>query len=165
MTEESGLVQAHALSAAVHPRLDPATVFDALVNAGVAGLYPDFQGWFYGKVLPGLRKGERCIIPWTIESRLVGVAICKRSSEEGKLCTLWVSPDVRARGVAAKLAREAFTWIGNPKPLFTVPEERSAEFAGLVQGWEFSKPMAYDGLYRTGRVEYVFNGPLRADAH
>lgn len=165
MTEEYGLVQAHALSAAAHPPLDPAAVFDTLVNAGVAGLYPDFQGWFYGKVVPGLRKGERCIIPWTIDSKLAGIAICKRSPIERKLCTLWVSPDVRARGVAAKLARDAFAWIGNPKPLFTVPEERSAEFAALVQGWEFSKPTAYDSFYRAGRVEYVFNGPLRADGH
>lgn len=165
MTEEYGLVHAHAHSAAAHPPLDPAAVFETLVNAGVAGLYPDFQGWFYGKVVPGLRNGERSIIPWTIDSKFAGIAICKRGPIERKLCTLWISPDVRARGVAAKLARDAFAWIGDSKPLFTVPEERSAEFAGLVEGWAFSKPTAYTGLYRAGRVEYVFNGPLRADAH
>lgn len=155
----------HAQSAGANPPIDPAYVFDMLVKAGVAGLYPDFQGWFYGKVVAGLRIGERCIIPWTIDGRLAGIAICKRTPMERKLCTLWVSPNVRARGVAGKLARDAFAWMGDSKPLFTVPEERSGEFSGLVEAWSFPKATAYDGLYRTGRIEYVFNGPLLANAH
>ena len=165
MTEDDGLAHTDPYSAAAHPPLDLAAVFEALVNAGVAGLYPDFREWFYGKVVPDLRKGERCIIPWRIDSKLSGIAICKRTPVERKLCTLWVSPGVRARGVAAKLARDAFAWIGYSKPLFTVPEERSDEFLGLVEAWSFPKAVPYDGLYRAGRVEYVFNGPPRTDAH
>lgn len=165
MTEEYGFVQTHAHSPAANLPIDPVAVYDTLTRAGVAGLYPDFRGWFYGKVVPGLRKRERNIIPWMIDGQLAGIAICKRTPAEQKLCTLWVAPEVRARGVAAKLANEAFTWIGTARPLFTVPEERSSEFAGLVETWSFPKAVAYDGLYRTGRVEFVFNGPLLQDAH
>lgn len=165
MMEGYGVAQTSAHFAAAHPLLEPRAVFETLLKAGLVGLYPDFREWFYGKVVPGLHTGERCILPWTIDSKLAGVAVCKRTPLERKLCTLWVSPDFRARGIAASLAREAFAWIGDPKPLFTVPEERMAEFAGLTEAWAFSAPTAYEGLYRTGRVEYVFNGPLRVAAH
>lgn len=163
MVEEHVHARIHATNTL--PPLDPNVVFATLASAGLGDLYPDFRGWFYGKVIPGVQKGERCIIPWTIDSKLAGIAICKRTSFEQKLCTIWVSPDVRARGVAATLARAAFAWIGNTKPLFTVPEERAAEFVGLVESWAFPQAVAYDGLYRTGRVEYVFNGPILTDAH
>jgi GNAT superfamily N-acetyltransferase len=163
MTGEHG--QAHTYATITLPPLDPAAVFETLASAGLGDVYPDFRGWFFGKVVPGVRKGERCIIPRTIDSKLIGIAICKRTPFEQKLCTLWVSPDVRARGVAAKLARDAFDWLGNTKPLFTVPEERAAQFAGLVKTWAFPDAVAYDGLYRGGRVEFVFNGPPPIDVH
>jgi hypothetical protein len=165
MTEKYGLVHAHTQSAGANPPIDPAKVFDTLVKAGVSSLYPDFQAWFYGKVIPGLQLGERCIIPCTIDSRLAGVAICKRTLIERKLCTLWVSQDFRTRGVAVDLARDAFAWMSDSKPLFTVPEERSSEFSGFVEAFSFSEAVPYHSLYRAGRVEYVFNGPLRTNSN
>ncbi|WP_082640630.1 GNAT family N-acetyltransferase [Aureimonas sp. N4] len=165
MTVEYGMVPKHAHSSIIYPRLEPSAIFEVMVGAGVAGIYPDFQRWFFNKVVPGLHTGERCIFPWSINGHLAGVAICKRTPVEQKLCTLWVSPNHRTRGVAAMLARDAFAWLGSTRPLFTVPEERFADFEGLVEGWKFPKPMVYDGLYRTGRIEYVFNGPLLGCAH
>lgn len=165
MTGEYGFVHAHAQFAAAKPPIDPSAVFAALEGAGVAELYPDFRGWFFGKVVLGLRSGERCIAPWTIDGTLAGVAICKRTKTERKLSTLWVCSEARDRGIAGKLARDAFMWLGTSQPLFTVPEERAAEFVGLVQAWSFQKAVAYHGLYRAGRVEYVFNGPIKGNAH
>lgn len=165
MTEEFDC--GHALSqayGALAP-VDPVAVHTALERAGVTRLYPDFEDWFFGKVVPGMRSGERCVMTSVIDSVLAGVAICKRTETERKLCTFWVSPHVRGRGVAAELAGEAFDWLGTAKPLFTVPEERYAEFGGLLRSWSFSKPVRYGELYRPNRLEYVFNGGFGGMAH
>lgn len=165
MIEEYGLVQMRARFAAAELPIDPSLIFAVLEDGGVAELYPDFRGWFFGKVVPGLRNGERWIVPCIIESNLAGIAICKRTTNERKLSTLWVRSDARDRGIARELACSAFSWLGTSQPLFTVPEERAAEFDGLVRAWSFQKAIACCGLYRSGRVEYVFNGPIDGNAH
>ncbi|MER8751223.1 GNAT family N-acetyltransferase [Mesorhizobium sp. M1050] len=139
---------------------DPCSIYDWLVRAGVHGFYPNFRPWFFGRVIPGLHSGERHIVTTYVEGALAGVAICKRSEAEHKLCTLWVEPALRERGVAKSLARYAFDWLDSDRPLFTVPEERIAEFAGLLRVWSFSAPRTYPSLYRSNRVEYVFNGSV-----
>lgn len=165
MLEEYGVVHARDQFAAAKPPIDPSAVFAALQDAGVTELYPDFRGWFFGKVVPGLRTGERCITPAIIDSNLAGVAICKRTRTERKLSTLWVRGEVRNRRIAAQLAHDAFAWLGTSQPLFTMPEERAPEFSRLMKAWSFPKAIAYRGLYRSGRVEYVFNGPIDGSAH
>ncbi|MFC5038931.1 GNAT family N-acetyltransferase [Tianweitania sediminis] len=144
---------------------DPATVQTVLERAGITQLYPNFEDWFLRKVVPGIRAGERCIMTSFIEGLLVGVAICKRTEVERKLCTLWVSPQARRRGVASELASSAFSWLGTNQPLFTVPEERLCEFDRLLQSWSFPKPVIYKDLYRSDRAEYVFNEHLDTVCH
>jgi hypothetical protein len=137
---------------------NPEAVYGTLEEAGVTRLYPGFEAWFSGKVIPGMRTGERQILTSAVGGKLAGVAICKRSDIESKLCTLWVAPEARGRGIAADLAGGAFAWLGTIKPLFTVPAERLAEFQGLLRAWSFSDHVACSGMYRPQRVEHVFNG-------
>lgn len=145
--------------------LDPWLLHNALNAAGVTELYPDFSNWFWSKVVRGLRTGERRIFTSIVDGELAGVAICKRAEIENKLCTLWVSPRARGRGVAAQLANDAFVWLGTRQPLFTVPEERLPEFGGLLRGWSFSGPVAHKELYRPKRTEYVFNSCMVKISH
>jgi GNAT superfamily N-acetyltransferase len=145
--------------------VDPLFVLVTLEAAGVTRLYPGFHDWFFGKVVPGIRTGERRMIPVTADGKLTGVAICKRTEAEKKLCTLWVAPEARRHGVAADLANDAFAWLGTSKPLFTVPEELVVNFSGLLRAWSFPQPVPYPELYRQERVEYVFNGRIDEMAH
>jgi hypothetical protein len=142
----------------ISPPCDPAVVHATLERAGVSDFYPDFQPWFFNRVVPGLHRGERSILTTELEGTLAGVAICKYSGIERKLCTLWVAPKLRGRGLADELALRAFDWLDTDRPLFTVPEEGLIEFTGLVRAWDFPSPTAYPNLYRRGRTEYVFNG-------
>ncbi len=144
---------------------DPAVVLAALEQAGVPRLYPGLRSWFLGKVVPGLAHGERRIMTAGWQGALAGVAICKRGEVERKLCTLWIQPALRERGFAYELARDAFDWLDTSRPLFTVPEERFAEFSGLVSAWRFAGPYACPGLYRAGKIEYVYNGYPDGLAH
>jgi hypothetical protein len=123
--------------------------------------YPDFRGWYFGKVIPGIIRGERCVLTSTHKGRLAGLAIAKRGDEK-KLCTLWVDSDVRRLGVASKLADRAFDWMGTDQPLFTVPEEHLQKFSSLLSRWEFTQTAKILGYYRALKVEYVFNGKLEA---
>lgn len=143
-------------------RIDnPGAIILRLEQAGVAEFYPGFRNWFFTKVVPGLRTGERCILSHEIEGRLAGIAICKRTNIERKLCTLWVDSLLRDRGIAGKLAYRAFDWLECDQPLFTVPEERMSEFAGLLKSWNFPEPIACESCYRPGRSEFIFNGSPR----
>jgi hypothetical protein len=140
------------------PSYGPVTIYAALERAGVSELYPDFQPWFFNRVVPGLYSNERRIITVELEGELAGVAICKCNGLERKLCTLWVPQMLRVRGVASELGRRAFDWLDTDRPLFTIPEERFLEFESLVRAWGFTMPTVYPNLYRRGRTEYVYNG-------
>jgi hypothetical protein len=124
-------------------------------------VYPGFDAWFHGKVVPGLRDGSRKLFVESAAGRMAGLAIAKRTSSERKLCTLWVAPETRNTGVAARLADEAFDWLGTAKPLFTVPDVRMKEFAGLLNRWEFVETQVVEDIYRQTSREFVFNGLLR----
>lgn len=126
-------------------------------------LYPGFGSWFHTKVIPGLRDGSRKIFFRTsrIDKDLLAIAIAKRTQEERKLCTLWVTPEARNLGLAAICAEEAFSWLGTKKPLFTVPDLRIEGFKTLLNHWGFEQTQAIDDVYRRNSREYVFNGALR----
>lgn len=125
-------------------------------------IYPGFRSWYYGKVVPGISSGTRREFTARAGGRLCGVAIAKRDSER-KLCTLWVADGHRSRGLAQALANRAFDWLGDNKPLFTVPEDRLADFAPLLAKWEFVEVSRLPGYYRPGKVEHAFNCGLKPD--
>lgn len=111
-------------------------------------VYPGFDAWFHGKVIPGLRDGSRKLFVESAAGRVAGVAIAKRTSSEQKLCTLWVAPETRNDGLAARLADEAFDWLETTKPLFTVPDVRIKEFARLLNCWDFVETQVVEDMYR-----------------
>jgi hypothetical protein len=121
--------------------------------------YPGFRSWYFGKVVPGIITGHRCVLTRRHAGRLVGLAIAKRG-EENKLCTLWVDPRLRGLGIANGLADEVFDWMGSHHPLFTVPEEHLCNFSGLLNRWAFVQTQIISSYYRPGKQEFVFNGTL-----
>lgn len=139
---------------------DPYVIYRLLARAELGLFYPHFEGWFFGKVVPGIRSGERQIITCEDNGAIAGVAICKKSELERKLCTLWIEPSSRTRGLASPLAQHAFDWLESDRPLFTVPEERLGEFSGLLKTWNFSPATTHPDLYRKNRNEYIFNNAL-----
>lgn len=165
VTNDCGFSGLRRCPLVANPPTNPIDVFEVLQGAGVAEFYPEFRDWFFGRVVPGLRNGERRIFSFVVDGTLAGVAICKRTEAERKLSTLWVRHVSRNRGISAELARNAFAWLESRQPLFTVPEERLDDFRGLVRAWSFPEAVAHSDLYRSGRIEHVFNGPIATDPH
>lgn len=128
------------------------------------GVYPGFGSWYWKKVVPGLHDGSRKILTSTAGGVLSGIVIAK-SQNEKKICTVWVPREFRGHSIARHLMQGAFDWLGTTKPLFTVPDERMQEFAGLVRELGFEYRSTESDYYGIGRIEHVFNGVLKAPLH
>lgn len=122
--------------------------------------YPGFRSWFWSKVAPGVGAGERRVFTHTGRDGVDGAVIAKSDDRERKLCTIWVAPAARGRGVASDLVDEALDWLKDPHPLLTVPDERLAELTPLVRARGFRLTQRIRSCYREGRVEHIFNGSL-----
>ncbi|WP_081158968.1 GNAT family N-acetyltransferase [Ensifer aridi] len=128
--------------------------------SGFDALYPDIEHWFASKVAPGLSDGSRRLLIERDLDSVRGFAILKKEAHERKICTLWVRPDQRRRGVGQRLIDESIAWLECEKPMLTVPEEAILDFWGLLTRNGFELRQRAVNYYRLGRCEYVFNGRL-----
>lgn len=135
--------------------------------------YPGHCESFYTKYVPGVFTGSREIIGYRIGTKVIAVAFLKKSLEatpdgpgghsemERKLSTLYVDPEHRNQGLAARLLQECFKWLGTTKPLATIAEYKLEQFAGIIKkyGWE-EKQILEKGYYNDHTREHVFNGKI-----
>jgi len=126
----------------------------------ISGFYPEFDGWFSSKVLPGLKNGERSILLEHTAGSLSGIAIVKRSASERKLCCLRVLPPYQGSGVGLRLFERAFDVLETRTPLLSVAEEQVANFDRVFNYYGFELAKEYQGLYRPKKKEFSFNGLL-----
>jgi len=133
--------------------------------APLEAVYPAFQNWYFGKVLPGLATGTRKLIVTGSLDAPIGVAIVKREITETKICTVWVAEDQREAGAGRELLERAINLSGVARPLFTVPAERHEAFKPLLRRFGFVETARIMSLYRPGVVEHVFNGVIRPALH
>jgi GNAT superfamily N-acetyltransferase len=126
-------------------------------------LYPQFSDWLTVKVMAGVAGGSRRIFVYEDEDRF-GFVIAKRTLEERKLCTIYVNDHSRQHGIASRLITAAIDWLGQSKPVITIPEEKLAEFRAIIAQREFCLTQIADSYYRPFAREFVFNGFLPAAA-
>jgi GNAT superfamily N-acetyltransferase len=122
--------------------------------------YPGFEGWYWGKVVPGVSQGCRLVHVVKREDRIVGVLIAKREAGEKKICTLWVENALKGSGLGVRLIHFACDWLETARPLASVPEERMPELSGVLGRLGFRLTERLDSFYRLGKTEFVFNGRL-----
>lgn len=132
--------------------------------SSVHSIYPGFERWFWGKVIPEL-SGERSMFLDWHGGGITGVVIAKRSFNERKLCTVWVDERYRDRGIASSLISEASEWLATDHPMITIPRSRLASFAGVLRSGRFVQTQALDSYYRHDEAEFVFNGWLPPSGH
>ena len=97
---------------AVYPRL-----------AHLEEVYPDFALWFWTKCAPGIADGSRYIFTQNLGNTFAAV-IAKKSRQERKLCTVYISDGIRSR-VGTRLIIAAMRWLECEKPLLTVPRRET----------------------------------------
>ena len=124
--------------------------------SGAKNFYPNFEDWYFKKVVPDLFCGKRIIISENRNDNIAGVAILKLNTEK-KLSTLKVSPEYLNRGIGLKLFEKSFQLLETEKPFLTVSEEKLSEFKKLFDYYDFKMTSVHDSLYRIGKKEYFFN--------
>lgn len=123
--------------------------------------YPDFEAWFYKKVLPDLVSGKREIIIKKADDQISAIAILKKYADENKICTFRVAENFKGKGLGTELMRESLEWLGCTKPLITVNEENADEFEGFLKKFDFKESLTLTGEYRYGKKEVFYNAPLK----
>lgn len=118
--------------------------------------YPEFNIWYFQKVVPDLMLERRKIITETRDGHVAGIAIVKLS-EELKLSTLKVNDNFQNRGVGLKLFERSFELLGSRKPFLTVSEDRLPLFQKIFKYYDFELTNVHEGIYRTGKKEFFFN--------
>lgn len=89
---------------------------------------------------------------------ITGVAIGKKSEEENKLRCIRVMKDYRYQGLGIRLMDRMFEILEDEHPLCTVSEEMMHQYSrSFVNRYGFSLDEVNRGMYRKGKLEYVFN--------
>ncbi|RTE08237.1 GNAT family N-acetyltransferase [Paenibacillus whitsoniae] len=130
--------------------------------------YPDFENWFYNKVIPevGSKKGEREIIVVVskIEGHpqviLTGIAILKNKEQEKKICTFRIHEDYRDSGIGSELFEKCFEYLGTRKPIITISSDRKEMFENHIKKFDFFETEVLKDYYKDNTIEYVYNGLL-----
>lgn len=123
--------------------------------------YPDFQRWYWQKVIHGIQTGKRTILlAYNLKNRdIMGVSIIKDDGEK-KICTFFVKEDYRFNGVGTVLMKTSLEYLQCAFPLFTVPEDLDKDFAILTKKFHFKSKRIYSDYYRPGKKERAYNGYL-----
>lgn len=127
--------------------------------------YPGLSDWFWNKCAPGIVTGTGMLLLAEDDDRLVGIALGKRDETNGetKLRCVRVVPDYQNRGVGILLIDRALAELGCTLPFCSVSEEMFHDYARLlVNRYGFELTRVERGIYRPGKLEYVFNGQKAA---
>jgi len=125
--------------------------------ASTSHYYPDLEFWFWNKAVPGIVAGNQGLYLAESGSDVVGVSLFRL----GKLRCIRVRNDFVSKGVAPRLLDRVLEIIGD-KPYCSVSEELINDYSRLlVNGYGFNLTTVARGMYRLGKLEYMFNGALQ----
>jgi GNAT superfamily N-acetyltransferase len=119
--------------------------------------YPGIEQWFTQKVVPGLRTGERLLLPVERDGELIALGIAKKASTERKICTVRVAPGYAARGLGVRLFDGLMKWLDDDRPHLTVNAAKLPAFERIFDYYRFGLTSSQLGRYRPDRVELGFN--------
>ena len=132
-----------------------AEMLDLIRSFGDA--YPESDRWFKETFLSGLKKKERSyIVAWDEQKSLAGYALIKNTPMEKKICTLFVKPSFRRRGIGKQLVNQALSELGE-HPLITVSGKNLPLLQPLLKQSGFHLSAVKRGVYRPDEPEYYFN--------
>jgi len=123
----------------------------------LSNFYPDFDNWYWDKVVPGIMLGTDKIIMAEKKGELVGISLIK-DGDEKKLRALRIDPKFQKSGAGLYLIDESLKILNCDKPMATVAEEMFHQYSRIfVERYDFNLSHVYKGLYRKGKLEYTFN--------
>lgn len=89
---------------------------------------------------------------------VIGVVIGKKTDEENKMRCIRVHPDYQYAGIGIRLMDNMIEVLEDQEPLCTVSEELIHHYSRIfVNRYGFRLSQVDKGLYRQGKLEYIFN--------
>lgn len=120
--------------------------------------YPGFVEWYWNKVVPGVLLGQNELLIAEDKETIVGLSLFKRDPVDPKFRCLRVDPRYEGRGIGIHLIDRTLRALDHDRPSITVPEEKINDLSRiLVNRYDFDLMQVDKGLYRQGKLEYVFN--------
>jgi ribosomal protein S18 acetylase RimI-like enzyme len=126
---------------------------------GLENFYPDFGYWYKNRVMPGVMMGQDVLMLAREHGQVIGVGLGKRNDHETKLRCIRVLPEYQGRSVGIHLVEKMLRELDDDKPSCTVAEEMLHQFSRpFINLFKFDVSRVEKGLYRPGKLEYIFNG-------
>lgn len=120
--------------------------------------YPKFNHWYYDKVIPGVLMYKDVVIAAKLNQNLVGISIIKNTEYEKKLRCIRLSDEYQGKGFGLHLIDESLRVLNCDKPICSVSEEMLHSYSRIfVERYGFNLTNVEKGLYRKGKLEYIFN--------
>ncbi|HCT6779613.1 TPA: GNAT family N-acetyltransferase [Proteus mirabilis] len=125
----------------------------------VAELYPNFNAWLSSKYFN--RKEEnshsRIAILAYNQDVIVGASLLKIDMDEKKICTFFISPEFKSRGIGDELMKKSFMRFNdNDEILITCSNERKDELTPLLNKSGFIHTHSVLDLYKKNASEFFF---------
>ncbi len=134
-----------------------------MITDSICKDYSKYKEWYFTKQLPAIIGNERDILftrnPENY-NEITSMACLKKTDEEQKICTLYVSDQYRGLGIGTLIIEESLKWLGTTKPLITITAYKLEMFKLIINkyGWELTEIIS--GLYNDKSPELCFNGTL-----
>ncbi|ENM3755787.1 GNAT family N-acetyltransferase [Vibrio cholerae] len=122
----------------------------------VSNLYPNFDSWFDFRFRRNFKSGERIVITAVYDSKIIGVALLKKTDVEHKICTLFVTKEARGQGTGSILLDKAIDVIHGNNIGISVAEERHSALQGLLVKRGFVLVSAEPNYYRNNVTEFFY---------
>lgn len=120
--------------------------------------YPGFETWYRSKVIPGFASTENVLLLASDGDAIVGVALGKKTQDETKLRCVRVTDGYQNTGLGIRLIDQMISVLECEKPACTVSEEMLHAYSrAFVNRYGFQLSQVDKGLYRKGKLEYIFN--------
>lgn len=122
--------------------------------------YLKYQEWFFNKQLPEtLNSSKRNILFVQDNSKIIAVSCLKKDSKEQKICTLYVTPSYREKGIGSMMLTKAMEWLETTKPYITIRDYKLAMFKLFIQkyNWELTEVIQVNSKEK----EFCYNGMLK----
>jgi len=125
--------------------------------SGVSPYYPNFKEWLFFTFSKSFRSGERRILMAHNGTDVCALSLLKATEDESKICTFFVLPEFRGRGLGRELMGRSLYSLKGGATIITVAEERHSELRPLLVESGFGVFEESLGAYRPDKIEFFYS--------
>ncbi|RWS52361.1 GNAT family N-acetyltransferase [Enterobacter cloacae] len=115
--------------------------------------YPNFRSWLDFTFARQLTDGNRKALIVKEKNKIIGISLLKKTQMENKICTFYVAPQHRGKGIGKMLMNESLSYLKSDVHI-TVCEERWPEMRPFLEKYCFKLDNELPNFYRDGCTEY-----------